>query len=47
MLVENTCDNNFVNFRVNVNKFGMWVDIVEIDKSHYFGWYGNHFGGEL
>ena len=48
MLVENTtCDNNVVNFRLNLTKFGMWLDIVDIDKSHDFGCYGNHFGGKL
>ena len=46
MLVESTTgDNNVVNFSPNLTKFGMWLDIAEIDKSHDFGCYGNHFGG--
>ena len=47
MLVENkTFDNNVVNFSLNVTKFGMLIDIVDIDKTHYFGSYGNHFSGK-
>ena len=38
MLMENTTvDNNFVNCRLNIIKFGMLIDIVEIDKLHDFG----------
>ena len=29
-----TCDNTFVNFSLNVTKFGMLINIVVIDKSH-------------
>ena len=48
MLVENTIFyNNFVNFSLNVIKFGMLIDIVQIEKSHDFCSYGNHFGGKL
>ena len=48
MLVENTTfDNKFVRFSLNVAKFHMLIDIVEIDKSHDFGCYGNHFSGKL
>ena len=45
ILVKNTSfDNNFVNFRLNVTKFGMLIDNIGIDMSHDFGYYGNHFG---
>ena len=48
MLVENkTLDNTFVNFSLNVTKCGIVIDIVEIDKSHDFGCYENHFGRKL
>ena len=48
MLVENTTFyNTFVNFSLNVTKFGMVIDIVEIDNSLDFCCYGNHFGGKL
>ena len=48
MLAKNTtCDNKLGNFRQNLTKFGMWLDIVEVDKSRDFGCYGNHFGGKL
>ena len=30
--VENTFDNDFVNFSLNVTTCGMFIDIVEIDK---------------
>ena len=40
--MENTTfDNNFVNFSLNVTKFGMSIDIVETDKARDFGCYGN------
>ena len=43
MREENTTfDNNFVNFSLNVTKCGLLIDIVDIDKSHDFGCYGNH-----
>ena len=48
MLVENaTFYNNVVNFSLNVTKFGMLIDIVEVDKSRDFCCFGNHFGGKL
>ena len=48
ILVENTTvDNNFVHFSLNVTKFGMLIDMVEIDKSHDFGCYGHYFGRTL
>ena len=48
MLVENTTfDNHFVNFSLNVTKFGIVIDIVEIDKSHDFGCNKNHLRGKL
>ena len=48
MLAENTMFyNNVVNFSLNVAKCGILIDIVEIDKSYDFCWYGNHFGGKL
>ena len=44
ILVENTTfDNNVVNFILNVTKFGMLIDIIDVDKSYDFGCYGNHF----
>ena len=48
MLVENTTFyNNVVNFSLNVTKFGMLIDIVEIDKSRDLSCYGDHFCGKL
>ena len=48
MLVENkSFDNSCVSFSLNVTKFGMMIDIVDIDKSRDFGCYGNNFGGKL
>ena len=42
MLVGNTnFYNKFVNFSLNITKFGMLIDIVEIDKSRDFGCYRN------
>ena len=40
-------DNNFFNFSLNINKFGMLIDNMEIDMSHDFGCYGNYVGGKL
>ena len=35
MLLENiTFYNNIVNFSLNVTKFGMSIDIIDIDKAH-------------
>ena len=46
--MENTTfDNNVVNFRLNVTKFGMLIDIVESDKSRDVGCYGNHLVRKL
>ena len=42
-----TVDTNFVNCRVNVTEFSTLIDIVEVDTSHDFGYYGNHFDGKL
>ena len=47
LVVNTTFDNNFVSFSLNVTKFGIFIDIVEVGKSHDFGCYGNHFGGKL
>ena len=48
ILVENTTfDNNFVNFSLNVAKFGVLINIYLIDKLRDFGWYGDNFGGIL
>ena len=45
-LVKNTTFvNNFINFSLNVTKFGMLVDIVDMDRSHDFGCYGYNFVG--
>ena len=44
MLVENTFYNNCVNFGLNVTKFGMLINIVDIDKSMSF--LGEGEGGE-
>ena len=41
-----TFDNNVVNVSLNVTKFGMLIDNIEIDMSCDFGCYGNHFGGK-
>ena len=40
-------DNNFVNVWLNVTKFGILIDNIEIDMSHDFDYYGVHFGGKL
>ena len=49
--MENTFDNKFdnkvVNINLNVTKFGMLIDTVEMEKSRDFGCYGNHFWGKL
>ena len=42
-----TFDNNFINVSLNVTKFGMLIDNIEIDMSRDFGCYENHFGGKL
>ena len=42
-----TFDNNFVNFSLNVIKYGVLIDNIKIDMSHDFGCYGNHLGGKL
>ena len=48
VLVENTTFySNFVNFSLNVTKFGMLIDNIEIGMSHDLGCYGNHFDGKL
>ena len=44
---KNNFDNNVVNCSLNVATFGMLIDIVDIEKSHDFSCYGNHFGGKL
>ena len=38
-LKNTTFDYHFINFSLNVIKFGMLIDNVEIDKSHDFGCY--------
>ena len=49
ILVKNTTvdNNNFANFSLNVTKFGMLIDNIEIDMSRDFDCYGSHFGGKL
>ena len=47
LVVNTTFDNTFVNFSLNVTKFGIVIDIVKINKSPDFGCYGNHLGGKL
>ena len=48
ILVKNTTfDNNVVNVSRNVTKCCMLIDTANVDLSHYFGGYGNHFGGKL
>ena len=43
-----TFDNTFLNYRPNVTKFGMLIDIVDIHRSHDdFGCYGYNFSGKL
>ena len=42
-----TFDKNFDSFSLNVTKFGMLIDNIEIDMMRDFGWYGNDFGGKL
>ena len=44
-MVHTTFDNNFGNFSLNVTKFGMLSNIVDIDRSHDFCWYRDHFAG--
>ena len=46
-ILVGTFGNNFVNFILNITKFGMLINIVEIDKSHDIGCYVNHFGRKL
>ena len=46
-MTNTTFDNNFVNFSPNVTKFGMLIDIVDIDMSHDFGGYGYNFGRKV
>ena len=40
-------DNSSIKFSLNVTKFGMLIDNIEIEMSHDLGCYGNHFGGKL
>ena len=48
MLEENTSFyNNVVNFSLNVNKFGMLIDKIDIAKSHDLCCYGNNFLWEI
>ena len=47
MLVTNTTYDNFINVSLNVTKFAMLIDNLEIDMSRDFGGYGNDFGGKL
>ena len=44
---ENMFDPNFINFSLNVTKFGMLIDNIDINMSHDFDYYGNHSGGKL
>ena len=47
LLKYTTFDNRFVNFSLNITKFGMLIDNIEIDMSRDLGCYGVHFGGKL
>ena len=38
---------NVANVSLNVTKHGMLIANVEINKSHDFGCYGNHFSRKL
>ena len=40
-------DNNFGNFSLNVTRFNVLIDHMDIDMSHEFGCYGYHFGGKV
>ena len=40
-------DNTFVNFSLNVTKFGMLIDNIKSNNSHDLGFYRNHFGRKL
>ena len=44
LVKSTTFDSNFVNFSLNVIKFGMLINNIEIDMSHDFGCYRNHLG---
>ena len=41
------CDTNVINFSLNVNKFGMLIDNIQVGMTHDFGCYGHHFVGQL
>ena len=46
ILVKNTTFySNFVNFSLNVTKFGMLIPNIEIDMSHELGCYETHLAG--
>ena len=47
LVKSTTFDNNFINLKLNVTKFGLLIDDIEVDMSCDVCCYGYHFGGKV